>query len=103
MKTKDFLICTIYNALVLVCFTVLAVVFKHWWIVLFSTLCFSFIKTVQKHARVCDCCGKHSEPSDTIEGAINKAKLAGWTHNEYSDKDFCPECRKELFDSLGDN
>ena len=35
----------IRNSISLICFTALAIVFRHWWIVLFSLLFQSYIKT----------------------------------------------------------
>lgn len=32
------LMCVIRNCVSLICFTILAIIFKHWWIVLFSVL-----------------------------------------------------------------
>lgn len=48
--------------------------------------------TVVKRRRKCDGCGKQSEPADSVEEAIKKAKEAGWTHYDISDKDYCPDC-----------
>ena len=38
-------IVSIKNTVTLICFTVLAIVFHHWWIVLFSALFFSSVET----------------------------------------------------------
>lgn len=37
-----YILMMLYLIAVIVCFTVLAVVFQHWWIVLFSILFFNF-------------------------------------------------------------
>lgn len=36
--TKLLMACMLHNAIVVICFTVLAVLFNHWWIVFFSWL-----------------------------------------------------------------
>ena len=38
------IICSVYNILVVVCFTIIALSFKHWWIVLFSALLTRVVK-----------------------------------------------------------
>ena len=35
------IVCALYNIAVIVCFTLLAIHFDHWWIVLFSLLLFA--------------------------------------------------------------
>lgn len=40
---KIYLLVILKNIISLICFTILAIVFKKWWIVLFSLLFFSFI------------------------------------------------------------
>ena len=47
MKNNDYnfrviLLCCLKNIISLICFTILAVVFKHWWIVFFSLLFYSY-------------------------------------------------------------
>ena len=47
MKNNDYnfrviLLCLLKNVISLICFTILAVVFKHWWIVFFSLLFCSY-------------------------------------------------------------
>lgn len=42
-KLKTFIIVCIKNIIVLICFTVLAIVFKKWWIVLFSILLYTTV------------------------------------------------------------
>lgn len=47
MKNNDYnlrviLLCCLKNIINLICFTILAVVFKHWWIVFFSLLFYSY-------------------------------------------------------------
>lgn len=36
------LLCWLKNVISLICFTILAIVFKHWWIVFFSILFYSY-------------------------------------------------------------
>ena len=36
------MLCLLKNVISLICFTILAVVFKHWWIVFFSLLFYSY-------------------------------------------------------------
>lgn len=44
---KNFLIMQIRNSIAIICFTILAIVFKHWWIALFSMLFFIEYKEVK--------------------------------------------------------
>ena len=37
--------CAIENAVAIICFTIIAVVFGKWWIALFAALCLSWVKT----------------------------------------------------------
>lgn len=43
-EIKLYLILTLKNISILICFTILAIVFKKWWVVLFSALFYSSIK-----------------------------------------------------------
>ena len=49
VKNNDYnfrviLLCWLKNVISLICFTILAVVFKHWWIVFFSLLFYSYVE-----------------------------------------------------------
>ena len=92
MKTKDFLLATLYNMTIIICWVVLAVVFTKWWLALFAALFISWPRVVNRHYRICDKCGAYSEPAATRVEAIIKAKAAGWTHIEEGNKDYCPDC-----------
>lgn len=93
MRNKSFLSCMIYNSIAVICWTILAILFNHWWIALFSLLFMSSVESKYKHHRVCDGCGKHSPYADSYNEALDKAKSAGWTHIAASNKDYCPQCR----------
>ena len=100
MNNKLFWLCAVKNVLALICFTVLAIVFQRWWIVLFALLFMSGVETKRNFYRVCDGCGKHSPYGKDINDGLKKAKEAGWTHIVKGDKDYCPECAstmEELF------
>ena len=50
MKDKEYsfkmnLICIIKNIVTIICFTILAIIFKHWWIIFFSLLFMAEVKT----------------------------------------------------------
>ena len=106
MKNKYiYWIVAITNVASLAAFATLAIVFNRWWIVLFSLLfCLTFkSKTVQKHYRICDKCGRHGPEKGTYNDALDAAKEAGW----YSEPiklpdgsanmiDYCPECRERM-------
>ena len=92
MNVKTIKEVIIYNIIVLVCFTVLAVVFNKWWVILFAFLFCAFPKYNGRRFRICDCCGRASESGATSEEAIERAEKCGWRHIEGTDKDFCPEC-----------
>lgn len=88
--------CAISNMICISCFTIIAIAFNKWWIILFSFLFFSYPKTIHEYFRVCDGCGKHSEHTSSNNDAIDKAKAAGWIHITDDNKDYCPECKKKF-------
>ena len=86
----------IYNAINLICFTILAILFNKLWIVLFAVL-FLMIpgaKFKGKCWRTCDGCGRWSESGETATEAIMRAEKCGWLHINSTDKDFCTDCLK---------
>jgi hypothetical protein len=48
--------------------------------------------------RVCDGCGKHSPYANSYNEALDKAKEAGWIHYVDGNRDYCPECAKNIRD-----
>ena len=88
----------IKNSICLICWVALAIVFNKWWIALFAMLFMSSLstETVHKKVRFCDKCGKHSPYADSEVEALEKAKEAGWVHYEDGNRDYCPECRKQM-------
>lgn len=88
----------IYNAVNIICFTVLAILFHKWWIVLFAALFLLIPKSslTQQRFRRCDGCGRLSESGKTAEEAIERAEKCGWLHIEDGDKDFCPDCLNQI-------
>ena len=86
----------IKNSVAIIAWTALAIVFNKWWIALFGILFISGLETKYKNYRVCDKCGKHSPYADSYNEALDKAKEAGWLHIVEGNKDYCPDCRKEL-------
>ena len=86
------------NSVCLICWTALAIVFNMWWIALFSMLCMSSLhtETVHKRYRKCDKCGTHSPYADSETEALEKAKEAGWAHYEDGNRDYCPDCRRQM-------
>ena len=84
------------NIVCVVCWVVLAIVFNKWWIALFGLLFLSGYKTSLGKCRVCDKCGKHSPYADSHNEVLDKAKAAGWVHYVVGDKDYCPDCQKDL-------
>ena len=86
----------IYNILNLAIFGALSLVFEKWWIILFALLFVLLPSHKIKHKRTCDICGKSTESYDTTEEAIKQAEKHGWIHVEENDRDFCPECIKEM-------
>lgn len=89
--------CAINNMISVSCFTVLAVMFDRWWIVLFALLFFTIPKsTAERYYRICDGCGKHSPYADSYNEALEKAKAAGWVHQVDCNKDYCPSCQMEF-------
>lgn len=95
MKTKDFIIILLYNISMVAIFAALAMTFNHWWIVLFSILFLSFPSTIHRHYRICDDCGAYSDPANSVEEAITKAKASGWIHYHVTNTDYCPTCAKK--------
>ena len=95
METKNILLlCIISNSIALICFTVLAILFNHWWIILFALL-FHSLPSISRY-RICDKCGKISPYANTREEAINLAVKRGWVHYEDGDLDYCPDCKNEV-------
>lgn len=92
IKFNNYISIFIYNLLALFIWAVLAYLFGHWWIALFSILFMCFPKTVKRHYRICDKCGKKSEPGETAEEAIQLAHKAGWLHFATTNQDYCPDC-----------
>ncbi len=89
------------NIVAIVAWTVLAILFNKWWIALFSLLFISSIKIETKNKNyICDGCGKHSPYANSYNEALDKAKEAGWTHYADSNKDYCPECSKNMENKL---
>lgn len=88
----------IYNAINIICFTILAILFNKWWIVLFAALFLLIPKSslTQQRFRVCDNCGRWSESGKTTEEAIERAEKCGWLYIEDGDKDFCPDCLNKI-------
>lgn len=87
----------VQNTIIIIIWMLFAVFFNKWWIALFSILFLRTIKNVvHKQYRVCDGCGKHSPYADSYNEALEKAKLANWVHITEGNRDYCPECRKEL-------
>lgn len=88
----------IYNAINIICFTILAILFNTWWIVLFALLFLLIPRSsfTQQRFRVCDGCGRWSESGKTAEEAIERAEKYGWLYIKDGDKDFCPDCLNQI-------
>ena len=93
MKIKEYILCCIYNLIIVGIFTFLSVTFNHWWIFLFSILFFMFPKAIHRFYRICDICGKKSEYADTYDEALRKAVNSGWVHYNKDNLDYCPKCK----------
>lgn len=85
------------NVMVILVWGALAVLFDKWWIALFAILFMSYVESY----RVCDGCGKHSPYASSYNEALDKAKEAGWIHYVDGNKDYCPECAKNIKDYEG--
>ena len=85
----------IKNCTAIICFTVLALTFNKWWIVLFALLFLNDLKAahINTYYRVCDSCGVHSPNAETPEAALKLAKEAGWKHYKSTNTDYCPTCQ----------
>jgi hypothetical protein len=86
----------IKNSIAILAWTALAIVFNKWWIALFAILFMSSLQTKHQSYRVCDGCGKHSPYADSYNEALEKAKEDGWLHIVDGNKDYCPDCIKEI-------
>ncbi len=93
MKNINILV-VIANIISVICWTILAIVFGHWWIALFSLLFLSHTEPVHKYYQVCDKCGAISPYADTQEKAIELAEKHGWKHYNVTNEDFCPKCMR---------
>lgn len=94
MNKNIWLAWAIKNSIYMICWTVLAIVFNKWWIIFFSLLSISGVKTVYGYHRICDKCGKHSPYAESYNEALDKAKEAGWVHEVEGNKDYCPDCQQ---------
>lgn len=85
----------IKNCTVVICFTVLALTFNKWWIILCASLFLSDLRAVpiNRYYRTCDGCGEHSPYAETPEAALKLAKDSGWEHYEATNTDYCPKCQ----------
>ena len=77
MKNNDYnfrviLLCLLKNVISLICFTILAVVFKHWWIVFFSLLFYSYTEKEKYFKETCRCCRFNCENSKGLPDDIGK-------------------------------
>lgn len=84
------------NSVAVICCTVLAIHFNHWWIVLFAILLTSSLAPKWIPSRICDGCGKTIYADDLdIDRAMQRA---GWIRKKRGDKweDFCPKCQETL-------
>lgn len=86
------------NVMVILVWGALAVLFHKWWIALFAILFMSYVEISHKSYRVCDGCGKHSPYANSYNEALDKAKEAGWVHYVDGNRDYCPECAKNVGD-----
>lgn len=94
---KTFWRATIYNCIVLICFTALSIFFYKWWIILFALLFLAYTSHPnRKRTRICDVCGRSSESAMTKEEAIERAKKCGWLHIKDGDLDYCPDCLSKI-------
>ena len=84
------------NAIVMICWTVLAIIFNKWWIAFFAVLFFSNLTTKTNHYKVCDRCGKRGPSGFDKEDAAIKAERYGWIHFTNPDEDICPECKNKI-------
>lgn len=98
MKNNIWFTTTVHNAVCIICFTVLAIVFRKWWVALFSILFMLFVNTkpIHYYFRTCDQCGAQSEYANTPDEALNKAIESGWSHIAHGNKDYCPKCKYNI-------
>lgn len=86
----------IKNSICVICWTALAIIFHKWWIALFGALFITSYETQRNFYRVCDRCGKHSTPTKNYNSALDLAKAYGWIHIVDGNKDYCPDCQKNI-------
>ena len=95
MQDKNlYLMVIINNAIALICWVVLAIIFNKWGLALFALL---FMKSVGGYRRICDGCGAKSPCADSPENAIKRAAKFGWVtiaRGDGEELDYCPKCQK---------
>ena len=93
MKTETRVM--IENIVSLICWTIIAIVFKTWWLMFFSILFMGTLK--RQHFRICDKCGKCSPMCDSSHAAVIKAQELGWIRRKVGNdwEDFCPDCQNK--------
>ena len=87
------------NAVIMICWTVLAIAFHKWWLALFAALMMTGIREgVKSYFRSCDKCGKVGPYADSEDEAIKKAIDTGWIIRKIDGKwdDRCPDCQEDI-------
>lgn len=95
MKSNAWTAWAVKNSVVIICFTVLAICFGKWWIVLFSALFTSSLVRKTAASRICDGCGKaiYSMDPDAIDEKLKKAGWVRWKNGDHWE-DYCPKCQQ---------
>lgn len=95
MKHKIYLYVCLKNAVVMICWTVLAIIFGRWWIALFAALFMVSIKNQQGIRIRCDLCGVCGPTCEDADKARLMAQKSGWLCiiEDDTHKDYCPNCR----------
>lgn len=86
------------NAVIMICWTVLAIIFNKWWLALFAALMMTYIKDNGKtYFRTCNKCGKHGPYAKSEDEANHRALDAGWWIRTIDGKwdDRCPDCQED--------
>ncbi len=89
------------NSVCIICWTVLAIVFKHWWITLFSLFFMTGLDVKEEPKKryfICDMCGAYSPEGSTLNEAEQLRIKSGWVRRKNGEKwaDICPCCQEKL-------
>jgi len=96
-KTWAYLSWAIKNIVAMICWTIIAITFNRWWLMLFAILFLSDLTNKKYHTRfICDCCGEELPFEGSYSEAVIEKRKAGWTRKRRGEAwlDICKNCSR---------